>query len=165
MTNVYRYAERNRPGTYEGWFIAFMDEAGCLAVLSDYGDYSYRWGGIPEGTGIRRFLTQCEPEYVLRKLSRRDWFDVEKNVAAVRQALLERETGDPEEFYDELRSIGSEYELTRWLEDVDHGLELYDLLPGHSHSPQALAFMERVWPRLMALVRTDLDASPESLSP
>lgn len=155
---TWRYAEANRPGTYEGWFVAFVDEAGCLAVLSDYGDYSYRWGAVPEGVGIRRFLTQCERGYLLSKLSRRDYFDVEKNVAAVREALDARPVGNPEEFYEELLGISSEYELLRWLEDKEHGLDLYDLLPGHDHSPRALAFMDRVWPRLVALLKSDVEA-------
>lgn len=33
---TYRYAEPNTNGL-EGWFVAFLDSIGCLAVLSDYG--------------------------------------------------------------------------------------------------------------------------------
>jgi len=40
---VWRYHLPNDRETREGWAIAFLDSIGCFTVLSDYGDYGYRW--------------------------------------------------------------------------------------------------------------------------
>ena len=53
---VWRYSFPSIKG--EGWAIFFLDETGCFAALSDYGDWSYRWNqrGLPEKLTFRHFL-------------------------------------------------------------------------------------------------------------
>ena len=56
----------------EGWVIAFLDSTGCLSVLSDFGDYGYRWheGGWGPGD-FREFFVRCDSGYISRKIASR----------------------------------------------------------------------------------------------
>ncbi len=65
VVKVWRYEEANSAEYYGGWFITFIDTKGCLAVLSDYGDYSYRWSGSGD---IRKSLLNFNDDYVFEKL-------------------------------------------------------------------------------------------------
>lgn len=40
---TWRYHMPNDRATGEGWAVCFLDSIGCFSVLSDYGDYGYRW--------------------------------------------------------------------------------------------------------------------------
>lgn len=157
--NTFRYSEPNRPGTYEGWFIAFMDDAGAVAILSDYGDYTYRWNARGVDKGIREFLLECEPAYVLSKLARRE-FSLEKSVASVRDAFEQSlnegsvDGGEYEDAARALRLVGNEFEFCDFIREDWGQIDLSECW-SQDYSGQARAFMEQVWPRLMALVRLD----------
>lgn len=166
--SVFRYWQPNDRRTYEGWFVAFVDEeTGCLAVLSDYGDYSYRWpaAGMPEGLGLRRFLTECDPGYILRKLSPRQVYDGEATLNAIhedvcqtrRRGVLERDEAR-EEWDEALEVAHHECCFGNWLNGtrLSDASELYRT----QVDPQARAFMERVWPRLVA----EIEAQAVTLS-
>lgn len=143
-TKTWRFSGPSISG--EGWWVAFIDEAGCLAVLSDFGDYSFRWNlrGIGE-PNLVRFLVKCDSPYVLNKLARRDWFDADFAEKQVRDALRERDGEDAAQ-----PSISNEFDLHEAV--VEHALYQQAAdgdLTRMDFDPQAKAFIERVWPRIV----------------
>jgi hypothetical protein len=174
---VWRYEQGNEKG--ECWFIAFLDEACCFAVLSDFGDYSYRWS--PTGIGkqdFRDFITSCNSDYLLSKFCRRDEYQSEATVKAVKQAIIDERIrynnskgrhglsaiGARDEWDGAIHSdILATYEgFASWAlgESSLHGevtqLAVFD------YPIQARMFMERVWPRLKTMIDMDISVHPFS---
>lgn len=140
---TWRFSEPNRKG--EGWWIAFLDEAGALAVLSDFGDYAYRWhpGALGE-PNLVRFLARVDSDYVLRKVSpREDHLDCAATEMKVREAIVE----EVDDAASDDVSINSERDLFTAVSDF--GLDGSDVAV-YRRDPQAVAFIERVWPRIVA---------------
>lgn len=148
----------------QGWFVAFVDEVGCVAVLSDFGDYAYRWGGVPREVGIRRFLTQCERSYVLDKFTYgKKEFDEERTRASALEAILEERYAhrcaaeEAREVFDEVTSAVGEHEMTNAIGAAHFGLlnlaECWCTGPTAQHR----AFVDQIWPRLMKEIEADLE--------
>lgn len=167
MTTVqtWRYSIPSERGN--GWAIAFVDSIGCFSVLSDYGDYGYRWPQAGWGPGdFRRFLLQCNDDYILRKLARRDHYDGEATLRNVKDVILQnrrslewsadraREEWSLLRTYDDLErreDFARWYDSTRIDCAYEHARVTFD--------PSALAFMTKVWPRITAAIREDLARS------
>ena len=164
---MWRYHEPNNGKTYEGWYIAFLDSTGALSVQSDYGDYSYRWNahGFPAGLGFREFLTQCNSDYILRKLARHDELQPERTEKSIREAIIHlRREGkltkeEAAEEWSILRdySFDSEAAIDSWLRQTELP-EAWEYAV-YDHPQQARAFMEHVWPRLRQAILNDLNGS------
>lgn len=157
---MWRYSLPSIKG--EGWAIIFLDETGCFAALSDYGNWSYRWNqrGIPEGTTFRHFLLRCDDDYILRKIAPQQEFDAEKTRNNIKELVLgmRRESqltaGEAREEWENAESVNSEYEFWRWHEytELPESGELYSL----KYSEEARAFLKHVMPRLRELIKNDL---------
>lgn len=66
---TWRYVLPSLPKGEDSWSIVFVDSTGCVAVLSDYGDWCYRW--VTKHCGFddfRKFLVQADWGYVAMKL-------------------------------------------------------------------------------------------------
>jgi hypothetical protein len=50
------------------WARIWITEDGCVSILSDYGNYGYWFGGLPE-CGMRAFLVRCGDDYLSAKFS------------------------------------------------------------------------------------------------
>lgn len=162
---VWRYSE---PGNgYEGWWIAFLDDAGCLSVQSDFGDYSYRWNmrGMPERDGkligLREFLLTTGADYVLGKFATRSEFDDEGSLKAVRKEILDRRRAgecDADWARSEWDIATEHLDGTRsgddWIRET--AIDEPWFLLGNRYPQQATAFMDRIWPRIVAAIRADL---------
>jgi len=100
---TWRYHLPNENG--EGWAIAFLDSSGVFTSVSDYGDYGHRWpqaGWGPED--FRAFFLQCDDSYILGKISRRDEYDGDRTVRAIKDRILELRPcgcGEPAEYESE----------------------------------------------------------------
>jgi len=83
---MWRYAIPSLKG--EGWAILFLDNEGCFAVLSDWGDWSYRWNtrGVAE-KDMRHFIVTCDNGYLRGKLNPVQEFDAEKTLVAVKEYI------------------------------------------------------------------------------
>lgn len=147
-------------GTLEGfgWYIAFLDDAGCFSVQSDWGDYSYRWnmGGMPEGKNLVQFLAGCNDEhYILGKIARRTWFDGKRTREELLALLDEMFSGgditevDYDEEWDNIERIKDEATFSDWMRDSELGLDEAWRYVHMDYEPQAKAFMKEVWPRLV----------------
>lgn len=177
---VHRYAVRNgRIG--EGWAIAFVDSVGCLAVLSDYGNYAYRWPSQGWGSiDFRRFLLAIDTDYLLRKIcgSEREYRGAE-TLEAIRGEILDRRR-------EARRNPGSRIALTwdeachEWdlLSEFDlrdrGGFERWCEVSGLGEPEtrevvglprQAVAFAERAWPRIRRAIELDLAFEQKSETP
>jgi len=169
--SVHRYeVPTTRAG--EGWAIAFVDSVGCLAVLSDYGDYTYRWPSKGWGSiDFRRFLLGIGTDYLLRKLcgSEREYRGAE-TLEAIRGEILDRRREarrNPSSrialTWDEAChewDLLSEFDLRdrggfeRWCERS--GLGEPETREAVGFPRQAVAFAERAWPRIRRAIELDL---------
>jgi hypothetical protein len=157
---VWRYSIPSVKG--QGWAIIFLDETGCFAALSDYGNWSYRWNqrGIPEGTTFRHFLLQCDDDYILRKIAPQQEFDAEKTQASIKEFILgmRREkqltAGEAREEWENADNVNSEYEFGRWRDytELPDSGELYCM----KYPEDARAFLKHAMPRLRELIKNDL---------
>jgi hypothetical protein len=149
----------------EGWAIIFLDETGCFAALSDYGDWSYRWNqrGLPEETTFRHFIIQCEDDYILRKIAPKQEYDDEATLQAVRETILgmrrekqltAEEARDEWELPDLHEGLCDEYQFWGWANQTElpdtHELTCY------KYSEQARAFIKHSLPRLREAIKNDL---------
>lgn len=162
---TWRYSIPNEK--YQGWAILFLDDAGCFAALSDYGNYAYRWNanGLGDARDLRDFIVTCDPEYILRKISQKTAYDADKTLADVQRTILEKrrwggwskERASSE--WEEVKYCGylsAEFHFQTWLEETS--LEDAGELARYTYPVDALAFMERAWPRLKASIQADLAA-------
>ncbi len=171
---VWRYSVPSIKG--EGWGILFLDDAGCFAALSDWGDWSHRWpmNGMPEGQGLREFLVDVDDAYLLGKLAPENDYDGEATVLDIKRAIIEYrrdhsgrsesveskvkartmwDSLEESEIFDSPHALGEWWPL--------HGddmpfipTECYQTKP----NAQAVAFLKRCWPRLKACIKAELEA-------
>lgn len=163
---TWRYAEPNLNGL-EGWWVAFVDDAGCLSVQSDFGDYSYRWNmcGMPERDGqrigLREFLLDVGSDYVLNKFAGRTEFDDVGTLKAVKLRIIEQRKdasldadGAREEWDLATRLLSNASGGDAWVSHTTLEEPWNEL--GNRFPREATAFMERIWPRIVAKIRADL---------
>lgn len=152
----------------EGWVVAFLDSIGCFSVLSDYGDYGHRWPENGWGPGdFRQFFARLEPDYVLRKIARRDHYDGAATLREVKARICELRRGGGSWTRDRAREewdllgrfdrLYSQTDFAFWYErtQIDEASELafFDF------GPQAHGFMTHAFPLLQAAIRAELETA------
>lgn len=160
---VWRYSFPSIKG--EGWAIFFLDEIGCFAALSDYGDWSYRWNirGLDEGVTFRHFLLQCDDDYILRKIAPIQEYDPESTLQGIKETILgmrrekqltKEEARDEWELPDRHEGLCDEFQFWGWTQDT----ELSDTHEFHctKHSDRAKVFLKQCMPRLREAIKHDL---------
>lgn len=160
---VWRYSFPSIKG--EGWAIFFLDETGCFAALSDYGNWSYRWNqrGLPEKLTFRHFLLQCDDDYILRKVAPVQEYDDAATLLAVKETILgmrrERQLTADEareewELPDAYEGLSDDYQFWGWANQTQlpDTHELYCT----KYSEQARAFLKHCMPRLREAIKNDL---------
>lgn len=154
----------------EGWAIAVVNtRTGFFAVDSDFGRYVYTWDsmGVPD---TRQFLIGCDTHYLCSKFMMgrpnggRD-FDCEASVAAVRKLIEEAWPEGSDERNDELELLARadfdcEAGRALWHEESQVPNRFSDWYEELVYVPnrQCMAFLKRVWPRLVALWKAELPA-------
>lgn len=146
---------------HEGWAIVVIDDAGYFSAVSDYGNYAYYWGAMGVRT-LREFLASCDGSYVLGKISPGYEFDERETERAARELVCRerkarRLTADEaREAYDSI-SISNAVDLYDWIGRYPGDLpEDYYEVYRTMRNPQAVAFVERVLPRLQEILRAEL---------
>lgn len=141
----------------------FLGADGVFSTVSDYGNYGYWWGGIGGDGDVRRFLCGCNAHYLTGKLSPGREYDGDATERGIRKHILEqrREKAYTKEFarveWDILGSWASPSEDFRsWYEQTEIGdaSEFYCDRPRQ----QAVAFVEKVMPRLCEMLRAEMAA-------
>lgn len=168
---TWRYSLPNENG--EGWAIIFMDETGCFAALSDWGDVSYRWNsrGLPEG-GFKRFMTNCDDYYLTGKFGQgRKEYDAKGSLENAKDAIIQaRRDGD----FDKEKAR-DEWELLDRYDDLEnemlfHGWYTQSSLDDASecycqhYVSDVTQFVAKVMPRLRAVLRAELGIVDNSVS-
>lgn len=166
----WRYYLPNIRERREGWAIFFLDEIGSFTVLSDYGNYGYRWseGGWWSKVeyDFRVFVLQTDDHYILGKISVPDSeYQDEKTLAAVKRAIIEarrcraKSADWARTEWDLLRDCSDLYtaeDFARWSGSTQ--LDEYWDYASYGPSRQAVAFIENVMPRFRAMLRAELEA-------
>jgi len=164
-TTLRRYTVRNPAGEWIGIFV--ISDDGYFSTVSDFGSYAHYWSNA--GPCFRTALARLTPDYLLGKLSRRDWYDGEATARAVRRhikeyrrerhitALFAREEWDLVEVCD---SLDSRESFTRWYDEtkINDASEFAE----YDYPPQARAFGEKAWPHFVAVLRAELAAERAS---
>jgi len=158
-----------------GWWKVTVDSAGALAILSDFGNYGHHWSrrGIGERS-VLQFLLTADDDYLMGKLGRRDWLDVDASVKALRTRLVEmrRDLGRAvsreeeekadgiRELWDHLDSVSTEHDWNDLLMRSPLEVDSYDLWTcGHQDfEPQLRAFFKEVWPLVREQIRKEVEA-------
>lgn len=126
---------------------------------------------MPAGVGFRQFLLECDDGYLLRKISPTQEWDGDATMETIKETIIgmRRDGGwskdDAREEWDSLdhyEGFHSEYNFWDWgrntkITDV-HELSCYQ------DSQQAKAFLEKCWPQLKTLIRTELQHEQEDLA-
>jgi len=160
----------NEDKYYGGWFIAFIDAAGCVAILSDYGNYSHRWSRGREERDMRQFLLNCSPDYVADKFGYgvRAEIDGEATREAIRSYIVERRREESigaeiarQEWELAGGDLDSDVDFSAWMREtsLEDAYEFY-----RNHRPQLQSFMRQVWPRLRDCLTADLESEIKARS-
>lgn len=157
----WRFEGKNEDKYGGGWFIAFMDTAGAFSVVSDFGNYGYRWSPHPD---IRYCLAyNWSPGYVSEKLAYHvpEVADEDAIIEAVKEHIIQmRRDGSFDK--DEARaawddidswSIESEGDFRDWMNATEIK-EPWEFWRGMR--PQLRGFMKNVWPRLVEMMKADI---------
>lgn len=160
---VWRYAIPNNK--YEGWAVLFIDEAGCFSILSDYGNWAYRWNarGLPDGVTFRQFFLECEDEYLQRKLAPEKVYDRDSTYATIREEIIRlrrrkeltaAEAASEWELPDDYEGLYDEWNAQQWCAAT--ALSEPGEFICYKTDPQIVAFFEKSMPKLRELIRADL---------
>lgn len=151
----------------DSWSIVFVDDDGCLSIVSDYGNWGYRWNMAGESKCIRRALLDHNSGYLRDKLSydHAKIFSAEKTVARVRQDIL---------YHRRQRELPRKEALLDWnaIQRVHNEIDYYDFLnaargrwdrymdsaSSEVHNASGLDHWCKVsFPRLQARIREELE--------
>jgi hypothetical protein len=156
-----RYDVRGERGQWLA--TVFLGADGVFSTVSDYGNYGYWWSAIGGDGDIRRFLLRSEedPGYFRIKLDASTEYDGEATEGEVRKAMLQwrregtltKEQARQEwEIADYARA-----DFRDWHDATD--MDVYpDDFYRDRPNPQAVAFVEKVMPRLCEMLRAELAA-------
>lgn len=157
-----------------GWWKVIVDSSGALSIVSDFGNYGNHWSrrGI-ESRSVLQFLLEADDDYLMGKLGRREWLDVDASVKGLRTALVEmrRELGRAvtrqeeekadgiRELWDRLGSVSTEHDWNDVLMRAPPEVDSYDLWScGHrDFEPQLRAFFKEVWPHVREQIRKEVE--------
>jgi len=167
---TYRYIYKGEQGGPFGWFIIVIDETGYFSAVSDYGNYAYRWTAF--SGDFRKFLCGCDAGYLISKLNPRRIADWEQTYKNVEQHICEERRGG---FYSKekarhLMSLAkdkikkqSDFDFQDFLEEVgqeDCGTDWYEFY-AQRPEPSVEGFARRLFPKLVEMMRSELEAENE----
>lgn len=150
----------------EGYAWIVMDSAGRFTTISDYGNYGYWWSNWGDGDFrdfVRLHLCQ-DAHYLVRKLGadRGQVFKVSDTQKAIYERIDASAFDDEQKEYerDLVRNIDNEFTYTLWYNQT----RLDDLtdIARYDYHPQLYAFIEKVIPRLKAVLDAERAEKPSA---
>jgi len=114
-------AEMVRFRLNQGWdyvWITYHDTKGFLTITSSYGNWSFIWSSMGEGTTLREFIMRAGDDYLANKMWGKDqeYFDEDEAVNDIKRSIIEdRRMGyidsDKARFlWREAEDLGEDYE-------------------------------------------------------
>ncbi len=169
MTTTWRYQLPALPDGSDSWSIVFIDSTGCVAVLSDYGTWCFRWvtahTGFPD---FRQFFESTGPDYVagkfgMGKKEELQVYDGQETFEKIREHIRTERRAQRLSHEDALR----EWEIASSVEDDIVGF--YDWYretsfeSAHEFAVYRMSYGLKHWvtvalPRLQELLRKELEA-------
>jgi hypothetical protein len=150
---------------FEGWgYIVIDTSIGYFSAISDFGNYAYLWSS--PGNDFREFLLECDNGYLLGKLLQGrsdahvlDEEETERNVQEMINKLTDPDVKRAEQELLKRTSFRDQVDLVHWHDETNLGatFDLCEML-SYGPCPQAVAFCERLMPRLRELLRAELEA-------
>lgn len=165
---TYRYVFKGERGF--GWFIALLDETGFFAVISDYGNYVYKWSAF--SGDFREFMLQCDDGYLISKLNPRRVADWDETYKAIKGHIVSERKGG---FYhketargllqlaDKFHKEQSDFAFKDFLDaagNEDCHTDWYEFYCQRP-DPQVVGFTKRVFPKLKLMIKRDLEGARE----
>lgn len=153
--SIWRYIVRHQCEL--GYFLLTSD--GMLAVVSDYGNYAFRWTHF--GTDFKRFVTELSEDYLLGKLCPKEYrFDRAATERAIQREICTLRRGRhiaKEHARCEYERVGYlDDGFAVWLEHTSLG-EAWEY-EQKDFSADARAFYRVLFTRLVALIRAERQA-------
>ena len=163
---TWRYSLPGQKEPYDSWTIAFIDSTGCVAILSDYGDWCYRWSTPNTGKDdFRKFFVGIDASYAAGKLARQEDRSVFDG-AATRERIRKDILRDRRDLSLTAEQAREEWDLVDTIDDDNEcsfgeylqNTELQDVFEYAAHR---LASGLRHWvtvslPRLQQMIREEL---------
>ncbi len=149
------------------WANIIVDtDAGMLAIVSDRGNYAYRW--TDPGCEFRQFLIGLEPDYLQKKLMidhKSQVYDDEETRKAVMEVIEEAEKEGGTSFRpaheraiieDDFDYLNEYENFVAWCNET----EIPDCfqLQRSKPEPQSWAFCTIIWPRFVEELKKELAA-------
>lgn len=102
------------------WF-TYHQEKGFISITSSFGNWSYIWSSMGEGTKLSEFFSQANSGYLSNKLmgrAERKVFDLDDAVKDVKKDIIEERRNTPEflskekarSLFDAIDELGEDYE-------------------------------------------------------
>lgn len=143
------------------WAIIVIDTArGFFSAVSDHGNYSYLW--THPGMEFRKFLVQCDLDYVYGKLTHAQRvFDPDASVEAAREALKEireAQTREPdwiEREDEDLGSVSSESDFMLWQSNTEME-DPHEFYRTRKES-ECWGFCQKLFTRFKTMLREELE--------
>lgn len=166
MDMCWRYVVHD-PKDRSCWAIALLTEDGIFSVISDFGNYAFKWShtGCKD---FREFFVGLEPGYVQGKLGQgfKKEFQTEKTCQVIREQILQRrKEGEltkerAKNEMDLVKSLRNELDYYEWTQTTslrhDHDWAVYD------HPSDIQNFCKRVLPKIQKKVAADIGPKEES---
>jgi hypothetical protein len=151
------------------WAQLMIAENGMFAATSDYGSYVYhwKWSDSFEGQTFREFLTGVGQHYLMDKVARRDWQDVEETAKRAKEKVLELRTLNQDRYHgkwdkDKARQeweritvcLEQDNDVQEWVR-VSQLREPWDYI-SYGYHPSVRAFARLCWPILRDMIKQEL---------
>ena len=162
-----RYDVRTEGGAWLA--VVFLGADGFFSTVSDYGNYGHWWGSTGRDD-FRDFLCGTSADYLVGKFSPEWEMDPDASEIEVKKCIirLRREgtlTADEARAEWELLSYVRDGDDGGWWANTDLGKHAWPAdLWLQRRSPQAVAFVEKVMPRLVLMLRAEMAAEKEVLA-
>lgn len=159
-----------------GWDYAVftIDDTGILQCHSTFGDYAYHWTAF--GDNFKEFLCEINSCYLLDKVARRTYFDLDKYHKKAKNELFklrrsyEINKEDARELYDFINNELSDYNsydlVCREIYENDILSKMYsgevfysEFAPEQDYTPNATAFAYDIFPKFVEILKEEIKKS------
>lgn len=159
---LWRYTVPPEADKFSGWGIFLIDSSGMMTCVTDYGNYAFKWSSIGE-RDIRSFLCTCDQGYLTGKLDSSKHYNENATIKHIKETIVEdrksgalsRDVARTE--WDLLcdSDLFSEHDFGEWMKETSYA-DAYEFAV-YNPSAAITAFCERLWPRLVAQLKQQLE--------
>lgn len=153
-----------KPGPW-GWGIFLLDSTGMFAVVSDYGNYAFKWTDWGK-RDFRLFLIGLDKSYLCGKLAmdRSREYQGQRTLENIRDQIIQlRRDGSltkeqARKEWELAKMVDSHYaeDFAEWLRETKLGSDSYELSV-YDTPAQIRLFYDRVFTRLVEVIKEDLN--------